>query len=86
MHASLTCLLLAMVRIWKDNGYTPPMMATQPEDDSIETITEYIDAHSNQPLKVEDLASLCNMSYSFFAKKFRQLYGRPVRNILNISA
>jgi transcriptional regulator GlxA family with amidase domain len=82
MHASLTCLLLAMVRIWKDNGYTPPMMATQPEDDSIETITEYIDAHSNQPLKVEDLASLCNMSYSFFAKKFRQLYGRSCKEYI----
>ena len=82
MHASLTCLLLAMVRISKDNGYTPPMMATQPEDDSIETITEYIDAHSNQPLKVEDLASLCNMSYSFFAKKFRQLYGRSCKEYI----
>ena len=82
MHASLTCLLLAMVRIWRDHGYTPPMLATQPEDNSVDTITEYIDAHSNQPLKVEDLASMCNMSYSFFAKKFRQLYGRSCKEYI----
>ena len=82
MHASLTCLLLAMVRIWRDHGYTPPMLATQPEDNSVDTITEYIDAHSNQPLTVEDLASMCNMSYSFFAKKYRQLYGRSCKEYI----
>lgn len=82
MHAALTCLLLAMVRIWRSHGYVPPMLATQPADHSIDTITEYIDTHSNQPLKVEELASLCNMSYSFFAKKFRQLYGRSCKEYI----
>ncbi len=49
---------------------------------SIETITEYIDAHSDQPLKVEQLAIRCNMSYSFFAKQFRQIYGRSCKEYI----
>lgn len=82
MHASISCLLLTMVRVWRSHGYTPPMKATQPADNSIDTITEYIDAHSNQTLRVEELASHCNMSYSFFAKKFKQLYGRSCKEYI----
>lgn len=39
-------------------------------------ILEYIDIHSGENLKVENLASMCNMSYSNFAKLFRENYGR----------
>ncbi len=82
MHASLTCLLLAMVRIWRSHGFVPSKIAAEPTCHSIDTITEYIDAHSNQPLRVEDLAVRCNMSYSFFAKKFKQLYGRSCKEYI----
>lgn len=82
MHAALTCLLLSMVRIWRNHGFVPSRVAAEPAYHSIDTITEYIDAHSNQPLRVEDLALRCNMSYSFFAKKFRQLYGRSCKEYI----
>ena len=56
MHAALTCLLLAMVRIWRAHGFNPSKLAPEPTFHSIDTITEYIDTHSNQALRVEDLA------------------------------
>lgn len=82
MHATITCLLLAMVRIWRNHGFVPSKITTEPAFHSIDTITEYIDAHSNQALRVEDLALRCNMSYSFFAKKFKQLYGRSCKEYI----
>lgn len=82
IHAALTCVLLAMVRIWRSSGFLPSRTAPQPAYNSIDTITEYIDTHSNQPLRVDDLALRCNMSYSFFAKKFRQLYGRSCKEYI----
>lgn len=82
MHSSIAMLLLSMIRIWRKQGFIPSKSAALPTDHSIDTITEYIDAHSHQPLKVEKLAAHCNMSYSFFAKKFKQTYGRSCKEYI----
>lgn len=82
IHSYLICLMLSMLRIWRENGFVPSHEAAALSDNSLETITEYIDAHSGQPLKVEQLAARCNMSYSFFAKKFKQLYGRSCKEYI----
>ncbi|MCR4960704.1 MAG: AraC family transcriptional regulator [Lachnospiraceae bacterium] len=50
---------------------------------SIHTITEYIDAHLSDELKVEDLAKKCNMSYSYFAKCFTELYGQSCKHYIS---
>ena len=50
---------------------------------SIHTITEYIDNHLSEDLKVEDLAKQCNMSYSYFAKCFAELYGQSCKHYIS---
>ena len=82
MHSYLNCILVNMLRIWREHGFTPSYEVSAPSAHSIDTITEYIDAHSSQPLKVEQLAAHCNMSYSFFAKQFKQLYGRSCKEYI----
>jgi AraC-type DNA-binding domain-containing proteins len=82
MYSYLNCILVNMLRIWRRRGFTPSYKVSAPSGSSIETITEYIDAHSDQPLKVEQLAIRCNMSYSFFAKQFRQIYGRSCKEYI----
>ncbi len=82
MYSYLNCILVNMLRIWREKGFVPSYEVSAPSGSSIETITEYIDAHSDQPLKVEQLALRCNMSYSFFAKQFRQLYGRSCKEYI----
>ena len=42
----------------------------------------YIDEHSAEPLSVEALAHRCGMSYSYFAKNFRQMYGRSCKEYI----
>lgn len=45
-------------------------------------ILEYIDSHSSEPLEVQELARLCHMSYSHFAKLFRENCGRSCKEYI----
>lgn len=83
IRSCLQTLLLEVIRIWRGNGFDTDQAFTLPQDaDSIYSITEYIDAHSHLPLKVEDLAERCHMSYSYFAKVFRETYGRSCKKYI----
>lgn len=76
-------LLLEIVRIWREDGFDTDKAFTPPKDaDSLYSITEYIDAHAHLPLKVEDLAERCHMSYSYFAKTFRETYGQSCKKYI----
>ncbi len=45
-------------------------------------ILEYIDTHSGEPLEIQQLAQMCHMSYSHFAKLFRESYGRSCKEYI----
>ena len=45
-------------------------------------ILEYIDTHSGEQLEVCKLAQMCNMSYSNFARLFRDNYGRSCKEYI----
>ena len=45
-------------------------------------ILEYIDTHSAEPLEVQQLAEMCHMSYSNFARLFRENYGRSCKEYI----
>ena len=74
MIRSLLYLVLnVIIRLWIRKGFSPrpePVL-TEP----IYSITSYIDSHIGEALKVEDLASHCGLSYPWFAKRFREIYG-----------
>lgn len=50
--------------------------------DSFHHILEYIDTHSAEPLEIQALADMCHMSYSYFAKLFRENYGRSCKEYI----
>ena len=80
MQSYLNTLLTFVLRRWRENGFdTEQAILRAPEEENIYFITEYIDAHIQETLKVEDLAKLCNMSYSYFAKSFREMYGQSCK-------
>ncbi len=66
-------LSLRIIRLWRKRGlkYTN----TRIEDDPMFAVTAYIHQHVQDGLRVEELASRCNLSYPWFAKKFREMYG-----------
>ncbi len=64
---------LRLVRFWLGKGLTLP--GREEEQLSIRSLASYIQSHLRNGLKVEDLAEKCGLSYPWFAKKFRDLYG-----------
>lgn len=83
VHNKICYLLMHLIRIWRSHGFNTDKAAFHSaESDSIHAITAYIDAHAGEALKVEDLADMCNMSYSYFAKNFKQYYGRSCKEYI----
>lgn len=77
-------LLIYYLRRRRDLGITIKEPSDVAEHEtSIHTITEYIDAHLSDELRVEDLAKRCNMSYSYFAKCFTELYGQSCKHYIS---
>lgn len=83
MQSSLTSLLVLLLRVWKSRGLdTDRIPFEKSEDHSIYTITEYIDEHSGDLIHIQDLARKCGMSYSYFAREFKRLYGRSCKEYI----
>lgn len=83
MKSYISSLLTYVLRRWRENGFdTDKAFYPESEEENIYFITEYIDGHIQETLKVEELARLCNMSYSFFAKCFRELYGQSCKKYI----
>ncbi|RII36469.1 AraC family transcriptional regulator [Clostridium chromiireducens] len=79
----VSSLLIEILRIWRKNGFDTNNITLMPYDtDSLHTILQYIDEHSHESIKVEDLAEKCHMSYSYFAKKFHELYGQSCKDYI----
>lgn len=83
VHNKICYLLVNLIRLWREKGFDTDVAATHSQEiDSIHAITAYIDAHAGDPIRVEDLADMCNMSYSYFAKNFKQYYGRSCKEYI----
>jgi AraC-like DNA-binding protein len=83
LNGFISDLLIQIIRVWRRNGLDPQNLPFgKPEDKELSMIAEYIDAHSNQAIRVQDLAEMCNMSYSYFAKNFRDYYGMSCKEYI----
>ena len=68
---NLICVFL--LRFWLTRGLVPAVHEGQ--KDPICALSGYIRSHLRDSLRVEDLAAMCGLSYPWFAKKFREVYG-----------
>lgn len=85
LHEQICSLLVAVIRVWRRLGFdTGAVKAEDASADSFHEITAYIDAHVGENLKVEELAARCNMSYSYFARNFKQFYGRSCKEYMEL--
>ncbi len=73
-----------MSRIWISKGVAvdEKILCASAPDNPFDNITEYIDRHYNEQLQVKELAKMCNMSYSNFARSFRQLYNQSCKEYI----
>ena len=75
-------LLIEIIRFWIRSGFLMENASYHEEDNNIYTITEFIDKHLDAGLTVPDVAKACNMSYSYFAKKFPAVYGKTCKEYM----
>ena len=82
--SNIAKLLTYMSRIWISKGVAvdEKVLCASAPDNPFDNITEYIDRHYNEQLRVKELAKMCNMSYSNFARSFRQLYNRSCKEYI----
>ena len=80
----LNMLLVNLIRIWQSQGIEVSSNNAEVGSNSmvLETIIEYIDNHSNETIRVSELAGRCNMSYSNFARLFKRMYGRSCKEYI----
>ena len=83
MHSHLCVLMTYLIRIWRQQGFKTTRLIEEAKDElDLDRIIEYIDSHSGEPIKVQNLAKMCNMSYSYFAKSFRNLYRKSCKEYI----
>ena len=69
----LSMMIVEIIRFWTENGLN--IRIPESQEDPICSLTGYIQRHLRDGLRVEDLAARCGLSYPWFAKKFREIYG-----------
>ena len=75
-------ILIELIRTWRDNGFGTDITEQSSAVSTVQSITEYIAVHSDEQLKVEEIAEKCEMSYSYFAKCFRDFYGQSCKDYI----
>lgn len=76
IQAYLYNIMMIIIRKWQENGFSfENHMFRKDTSYNIDNITEYIDQHINEHMEVSEIAELCGISYSCFAKKFKKMYG-----------
>lgn len=81
--SDLSSLLMHLVRCYDQKETAPsPSESGKRGGSFFDSILEYMDAHADEPLQVQDLADKCGMSYSNFAKTFKEQHGRSCKEYL----
>lgn len=82
-QALMTQLLSEVIRIWRHEGFKFESSTKKtPNFEHLDNVLEYIDNHSSEQISVNQLASMYNMSYSYFAKCFKIQFGRSCTNYI----
>ncbi len=83
IRSNIYCLLIGVLRYWQERGFTVDSEVF--DGDSvydIYNITEFIEDNLSRGIKVTDIADMCRMSYSSFAKRFLRIYGKTCKEYL----
>ncbi len=83
IQAYLYDLMMIITRRWLDLGFRIENETFQSDAEyRLDNITEYMEKHIKDTVQVQDIAQMCGMSYSYFAKKFREMYGQSCKDYM----
>ena len=83
IRSKLYEMLVGILRLWQKSGFVIDSAAFAEDDRfDIYNITEYIDEHMSENIPIPEIAKMCGMSYSYFAKNFMAVYGKTCKKYI----
>lgn len=84
IYSYLSALTVKLLRHWQQQCSDLNERTTNyiHSEFTIQDVLPYIDEHSHQNINIQDLADRCSMSYSYFAKTFKQHYGQSCKQYI----
>lgn len=78
-------VFLWILRRWNEQGVNLNLGAelTESAVARLQTVFEFVEENFSQPISVEQVAALCNMSYSYFSRYFKGFTGRNFSEYVN---
>ena len=84
VRASISVLMTELFRYYLRKGFTLDVDTYAMDDQyDIYCVTEYILQNIGSNIRVEDVARICGMSYSGFARKFKETYGMTCKEYMD---
>lgn len=81
--STISLIVTEIMRIWLRKGFN---FSTKTTFDQFSTkdfsVLEYIDKHSSENINIENLANMCGMCYSNFAKQFKAQFGKTCKEYI----
>ena len=74
VRALIYLLITQVARFWINKRASVAEQVSEPHNPILD-LPCYIEEHISEPLRVEDLAARCGLSYPWFAKRFRDYFG-----------
>jgi len=79
-------IFLWVLRNWQKKGLDLNLGAGLNQDtiERLQLVFDYVNNHYDQPITIEDMARLCNMSYSYFSRFFKKTMQRNFSDYVNL--
>lgn len=81
LRGLLYLLITGLARFWLTRREDFHDLLDRPRDPILD-IPAYIEQHIAEPLRVEDLAAMCGLSYPWFAKRFHDYFGLSCKQFI----
>lgn len=85
IRAHIYYLFLWVMRKWNDQGIEMRLSSKIEEEDMhlLQKVFDYLDENYHSQITAKSVASLCNLSYSYFSRKFKKSIGKTFTEYLN---
>lgn len=81
--STISLIITELIRIWLRKGFKFSSKTTFDQFSSKDfSVLEYIDKHSSENINIEELAGMCGMCYSNFAKQFKAQFGKTCKEYI----
>lgn len=84
IRACICRLFLWILRYWSSQGFDLNMHNDISEKNMVklQSVLDYVGEYYSRDISVADMAAMCNMSYSYFSRQFKQIMNRSFSDYL----